>query len=103
MKDTSPIKTNINLKKAKVFRFKGIVAGGLVCPYCNKWLAVQITEKLVSGVIRCRECHKRISIDKETCNETNERNTRIREILCYGRIRRTVYEGYKNGKTRSKK
>ena len=86
------------LKKAKSFRFHGIVTGGLVCPCCNKWLAVQLTEKIVPGTVRCFECHKPIFIEKKTCIEINERNTRMREVLCYPRIRRNIYEGYKNGK-----
>lgn len=87
-----------NLKKAKLFRFKGIVTGGFVCPCCNQWLAVQLTEKIIPGIVRCRECHELILLDEETCNEINDRNTVMREVLSYPRIRRTIYEGYKNGK-----
>jgi len=85
-------------KKAKPFYFHGVATGGIVCPHCNKWLAVQLTEKIVTGIVLCRECYEPIFLDKETCSEINERNTRIRKILSYPQTRRTIYEGHKNGK-----
>lgn len=91
-----------NPKKAKSFRFSGAVTGGLVCPYCNKWLGVQLTEKVVPGVVLCRECFQPMRLDKKACSEINERNTRVREVLFYPRIRRTIYEGYKNGKEKKR-
>jgi len=90
-------------KKAKSFRFNGVITGGLVCPHCNKWLTVQLTEKLVPGIVCCRECHEPILLDKETCSEINDRNTRVREVLSYPRIRRTIYEGYKNEQSKKDK
>lgn len=89
-------------KKAKSFRFNGVITGGLVCPWCNKWLCIQLTEKVVPGVVLCRECFQPIYLSEETCSEINENNTRTREVLSYPRIRRTVYEGYKNGKEKKR-
>ena len=87
----------ITPKKAKSSRFKDIVTGGLTCPHCHKWLCVQLTEKLVVGTVLCPECYKPMLLDIETCIEINKRNTRTRKLLFYPQIRRTIYEGYKNG------
>jgi len=82
-----------NREEAK--RVSRCILGGPVCPYCNKWLAVQLEEKVIEGTVKCPECYRLIFLDKKICNEVNGHILRARRTLGYPRKKLIIYKGRK--------
>jgi len=66
--------------------------GDLSCPYCERWLMIKLSEKLLEGIVVCKRCGKSMLLDKKTCSELNSYNTGLRNSLIK-KTKVTIYKG----------